>query len=380
MSAEQTPSSPEQDPQTLSDVEPELSTLVPPELLGIRTERDGAAKLCRELPQAYSPRETREDKDKRRAWELFGLYFLHRGRLHEGIDIFAALYDHLILAQDEVDEWHPKGMPLVWMSEAYLRLGMPVLAKRYLMLTIFEDALRDEGEISPETSGAYFRAVWQHGLPDGEVRRYAKEAWDLFQLDPLHARYPEWLMQEVDQQWMTAFPTTRETIIYRANLRYMQLLLTEMGDGSGRSLERLAAYVLECMPGCRPRFRMRTPSTDYDVVSALDGTYADFRSEIGRYVLCECKDWKTPADFTTMAKFCRVLESAKSSFGILFSKKGITGESRTTDAAREQFKIFHEKGIVIVALDESDLARIARGASAVTILREKYERRRFDLS
>src|SRR5262249_5624688 len=54
----------------------------------------------------------------------------------------------------------------------------------------------------------------------------------------------------------------------------------------------------------------------------------DFRSELGRVLVCECKDWSDPADFTTMAKFCRVLDSFKAKFGILFSKAGISGRDR----------------------------------------------------
>jgi hypothetical protein len=56
----------------------------------------------------------------------------------------------------------------------------------------------------------------------------------------------------------------------------------------------------------------------------MAGMDVDFRSELGRYFVCECKDWKGPADFASMAKFCRVLDSTKSRFGILFSKNGIS--------------------------------------------------------
>jgi hypothetical protein len=45
-------------------------------------------------------------------------------------------------------------------------------------------------------------------------------------------------------------------------------------------------------------------------------------------ILCECKDWTEPADFTAMAKFCRVLDGTKSRFGILFSRSGITDKGK----------------------------------------------------
>jgi hypothetical protein len=68
----------------------------------------------------------------------------------------------------------------------------------------------------------------------------------------------------------------------------------------------------------------------------------------GRYFVCECKDWDKPADFTTMAKFCRVLDSFKARFGILFSKGGYSPETAAPqDAAREQLKVFQDRGIVV---------------------------------
>ena len=105
----------------------------------------------------------------------------------------------------------------------------------------------------------------------------------------------------------------------------------------------------------------------------------DFRSDLGRYFLCECKDWDTPADFTSFSKFCRVLDSVKSRFGILFSKKGISGTGKSKHAEREQLKVFQDRGMVIVVVNEDDLQQVADGISFVKILRAKYEAVRLDL-
>lgn len=66
---------------------------------------------------------------------------------------------------------------------------------------------------------------------------------------------------------------------------------------------RLAHYVLNCIPGFRAKMRMRTHSTDYDVYCAIEGPTYDFRSELGRYFICECKDWNRPANVTAILKF-----------------------------------------------------------------------------
>ena len=45
--------------------------------------------------------------------------------------------------------------------------------------------------------------------------------------------------------------------------------------------------------------RQRSDSTDYDVIGTFEGSFMDFRSELGNYFLAECKDWKDPANFST---------------------------------------------------------------------------------
>jgi hypothetical protein len=133
------------------------------------------------------------------------------------------------------------------------------------------------------------------------------------------------------------------------------------------------------MPGCRTYHRRRSYSTDYDTVCSLDGLDLDFRSELGRYFVCECKDWNTPADFSAFAKFARVLDSTKSRFGILFSRNGITGERFTRDASREQLKLFQDRGIIIVVVTQGDIEAVIDGSNFIAILREKYEAVRLDL-
>jgi hypothetical protein len=111
----------------------------------------------------------------------------------------------------------------------------------------------------------------------------------------------------------------------------------------------------------------------------VDFLCLDFRSDLGRYFICECKDWKYPADFSTFAKFCRVLDSAKCRFGIIFSKKGITGEGKGAYAEREQLKVFQDRGMVVVVVSEADIVGVMTGGNFVTLLREKYETVRLDL-
>jgi len=111
----------------------------------------------------------------------------------------------------------------------------------------------------------------------------------------------------------------------------------------------------------------------------MEGFEVVFRSELGRYFVCECKDWSNPANFTTMAKFCRVLDSFKAKFGILFSSLGITGKDRSSDAGLEQLKVFQDRGMVVVVIDLKDLEAIASGRNLISLLRTRYEAVRLDI-
>jgi hypothetical protein len=267
---------------------------------------------------------------------------------------------------------------LVRISDCFQSIGFPVHAKRYLMLTLCEDAIQGKGTVSPQVTGVYFRLVWG-GLTDGELHRYADEFYKLAQRMPEEALFPEALLLRLDDDWITEFPSGGEASFYRTNPTYVHHLIAKLGYGTGEALEFLAQYLMSCMAGCRARRRLRSWSTDYDVVCAMEGFDLDFRSELGRHFVCECKDWKTPADFSVMAKFCRVLDSTKSRFGILFSKEGISGKDKKKDAALEQLKIFQDRGIIIVVLNLDDLMRVADGTNLIALLRSQYEEVRLDL-
>ncbi len=178
---------------------------------------------------------------------------------------------------------------------------------------------------------------------------------------------------------MIELPSPAEAFTYQANNLYLDHLIKNLGDGSGLALESIARYLLSCMPGCKALPPLSTLSSNLDVVCSMEGFEVDFRSELGRYFVCECKDWKRKADFATIAKFCRVLDSVKARFGILFSKKGISGAGKARYAEREQMKVYQDRGMIIVVIDEEDLKRVVHGDNFIGLLRSRYEKVRLDL-
>lgn len=366
------------DELNFSDLEAQL----PKDIFGLLDERD-ITKLLERLPQEYTPQEVApkvgEQKTKPlRLWELIGLKFLNSNRPYDSLAIFLRLYQHMLQAQMDSDYRTHKGMPLLWISECFRHVGFFLHAKRYLMLTLAEDALTYP-VIDPNGIGTYFRLVWQHGLSGSEFFRYADEFRKLAAQAPIESRFPEWLLQRIDQRWMTEFPNIPEYSKYFITKEYARFLINQLGEPSGKILESLATYLLSAIPGFRAMSRCRSQSTDYDVVCAVEGIGIDYRAELGRYFVCECKDIKHSIDFSIIAKFCRVLDSTKCKFGILFSPKGISGEGKGTYAEREQMKVYQDRGLVIVVLDREDLEIIANGGNLVTLLRDRYERVRLDL-
>lgn len=352
----------------------ELRTLVAPSVMEMLLKQRGAAStLLRRLPQKLSD-------PGQRAWQLTGLHLVAERRFYDAIVVFEGWYQLLLRHQAQRGAWLHKGAPLVWMRDCYVNLGHPALAKRFMMLTLIEDAVRGGGTIDTEKTGSYFRAVWYHGMADGLLRRYTKEISAFAGRYERAAWYPERVLQNLDRLWMTEIPQASEMSLYPANRRYIRELLAETGgDTSGRALEILAEYLLSVMPGCRTHRRKRSFSTDYDIVCSLDGFDLDFRSELGRYFVCECKDWKEPVNFGAFAKFARVLDSTKSRFGVLFSRSGITGTKLSRDAAREQVKLFQDRGIIVVVVRRADIEAVVRGVNFIALLKEKYEAVRLDL-
>lgn len=352
------------------------------EVLELLLKRDGAWFLESRLPTLLTPDQISKNIDKQRAWEQVGLFYLYQAKYNLALPIFNSLYQTMLKAQENLDIVIHKGMPLVWISECYFYLKYSALTKRYLMLTLCEDAVRDIprlGRINAEEGGVYFRLVWRHGMSDNELNRYAKEIHRISGKNKEYSLFPEWLLQNIDKNWMIEFPNSSEVNLFLTNQKYIKFLINELGDRTGKSLETLAEYLLSCMPGCKTKRRKRSHSTEYDIICTMEGYDLDFRSELGRYFVCECKDLKNPIDFTNVSKFCRVLDSIKSRFGIIFSTNGITGQGKNIYAERELLKVYQDRGIIIVIFDLKDLEFIADGGNFISMLREKYEKLRLDL-
>ncbi|MGV7929387.1 MAG: hypothetical protein AB2L13_10855 [Spirochaetota bacterium] len=317
-------------------------------------------------------------------WESIALFYRYnQNQYHQAIQIIQALYDQMIDYQIESGNRIHKGMPLVWLRDFHLLLEHPVLAKRYAMLTLCEDVIRDFNDkktLNKNDGGIYFRLNWYHGMSDKEIDSFSTLIYEKYKDNQELSKFPEWIIQNIDNNWLIENPSLSESMNYKPNLKYINLLLDKsLTDTTGKFFEYLSDYILSNIPGFRTNRRKLAESTDYDNLCIIEGINADFRSELGRYVICECKNWAKPADFTVISKFCSVIDSVKCKTGILFSKEGVTGEEKNKFAEREMLKIFQRNGISILIIDENDIRNVASGYNFINILRNKYEKIRFDL-
>lgn len=347
------------------------------DLAKLQIEADCLQYFISELPKRLPPEKiVKWDDEVLRLWETIAGYLMECHRFHEALALLGSLYEHLHRGQKVQQRRIHKGNALLWMTECFFGMGYLSMARRYMMLTLCEDAINFHQDhntpINPKTSGLYPRAVWIFGLSGAEVDDYAAKAVRLYESDSSMGLFPEWILQGLGNDWTTVPPSASESAYYVLNKLYVETLAGKH-DPTGKTWEMVCSYIVSCIPGCMTERRVRANAGEYDVVCSMSGPDLDFRSELGRYFVCECKDRQDPSTFTEMAKFCRILDATKSRFGILFSREGITGEQHRKEAKLEQERVYWDRGIVVVCIDGEDINDLARGGNFIRMLKRRVE-------
>jgi hypothetical protein len=202
-----------------------------------------------------------------RVWELCGIYLFQTERVHEALFLFLQLYDLKLAAQATAGRVH-KGSPLIWISHCFATLGFHVHAKRYAMLALCEDAINENGTVSPD-GGAYFQLMWKRGMREAELNEYANRVFQIKQQNPELGQYPEALLQHLGDSWMSEAPSSAESFHYVLSTHYVKFLLGKADAGNDAALEELAEYLVSCIAGCRCSKREQSQSTEYDLVCSV---------------------------------------------------------------------------------------------------------------
>lgn len=217
-----------------------LSKHIPEKLWPIIDLRDGASQLIELLKEMYPPETISAPGYEQQAWEYIGLYYRDIGLLYQAIIVINALYERMLDYQIKKGDRIHKGMPLVWLKDFHFMLDHPATAKRYAMLTLCEDAIEDKGKVNIEGGGIYFRLSFEHGMPDSNIFSYAEQMYEIYNTNPRDGIYPEWILQDLDNNWIIEYPSHREPYLYVPSRIYIRHLFAKIGESSGKIFERLA--------------------------------------------------------------------------------------------------------------------------------------------
>lgn len=352
---------------------------LPPELKELLKHPE-AARLCSNWLQnahpAFALRKTAGEAVFQ--WDMVGMFLASQQRWFEAISVHRELYGLMCEAQEGFG-WIHKGLPLVRLRDWHRRLGHPWHAERYLLLTLVEDAIADQGKIDRRRRGVYYRCRWEDGWSDEEFRRIEETCWKSFNEEPDMREFPEEIARRVDARHLRAAATPAEADLYEINIPYASRLFQRAAKEDWKALERLAAYELGCIPGFEVELQKRSLASVFDVFVRVRGSYSDFRRDFGTYMLGECKNWQKPVDTETVAYLAQNLALHECPAGILFSQSGISGSDELRYAALTVLRAYHHSGRIILVLNQTDFKMASQGESLQEILRRVYEQVRFDL-
>lgn len=160
---------------------------------------------------------------------------------------------------------------------------------------------------------------------------------------------------------------------------YNQVVEASTNKEKKESLEGTAALLfnsISCL-GVRSR-NLRTSTGEIDLL--VEYTPPDQQTifdEYGKYILVECKHWRTSVGADEIRKFCDKLRETKIRFGVLFARNGITGEDSNKNAFRRVDDAFQQDGIIILVITQRDLEVIKEHADFYEMLEMKLFNRRF---
>jgi Restriction endonuclease len=315
-------------------------------------------------------------------WDSAGSFYFYTDRTLDAAVVFRRLYERLCICQRERKTWVAKGLPLERIAECHERLGHHALSARYLLLTAVSDAIRDGGRL--ERSSAVFLKGLQRGWDAGTLSTFCADCNASYDPNDPLSGFPEHLLSRVNVPFSISSFAPSELDIYEINTVYasaiMEAMNSKSGDKTGKALERLATYVLGSIPGFDMVHGVISRDSQYDGIIRNVGPKYDFRSDLGFYLLVECKDWDKPIGVPQVSHFINKLVLQQCRGGILFSSQGITGGGSMRDAELQLLKAHYGAGKVILVLGEQDFNQIANGANLITMLRDKYEQVRFDIS
>ncbi|MFA5014971.1 MAG: hypothetical protein WC549_05465 [Actinomycetota bacterium] len=359
------------------------------DLLGEKIEKRDCIASVIDFLKSEIPRNAYiNDKDAQyqKLWEKIGKWFEKRGRIHEAKIIFESLYNELTISQIENNNYIHKGMPLVWLCDySYYHFKQPWLAQIYILLTIIEDSIATAGNINPNSTGSYYRAVWIYNIKDEYFKMLEKKAFEIYNSNNELGIFPEWILNNFENIIPVKFPSKNEIDICVLNTQFSKYWLKKIkliprdDKNKGKIFEDFCSYLLSCIPGFEIEKRFETKDYHFDLLIRNKSNANDFRDNFGNYLIAECKNWSDPIGTQEIAYFVSKLIFHDIKAGFIFSKEGITGKNKNTNATLILIKSFYKIGRFIMLITEKDIKNIISGKNFISVLQAKYEESRFTI-
>jgi hypothetical protein len=147
----------------------------------------------------------------------------------------------------------------------------------------------------------------------------------------------------------------------------------------GRLLEDLVGYLFWTSGEYSVRGSTRGLDAETDLRVRATAPANPPHSDLGTYLLIECKNTLTVTSAPVVKKFATDVRLAGCRCGVLVTLKGVSGSRRNRDARYTIRKLYHADGIVIIVIDDGLLTEIVEQQfSLVDALRSGYEAVRFD--
>jgi len=313
-------------------------------------------------------------------WEHYAKYFESKNRFIESKIILENLYNELTISQIKNKKYVHKGMPLVWLRDICARHQQPWSAQRYMLLTIIEDSIATSGDINPNKTGSYFRAVWYHGIKDDYFWKFSDKANQIYLKSKKKYMFPERILLELNSWFSIEYPNISEIdsfLINKVFMKYWYNSFDSNKKGFSKEFEDFCAYLLYCIPGFEVLERYKTGDYHYDALVRIKCNPKDFRNDFGNYIISESKYWSSPITTQEIAYFASKMVFSDIKAGIIFSKNGITGKKKNRYAALTLIKSYYKNGRIIMVIDENDIKEIFNAGNLLKILQKKYETARF---
>lgn len=131
-------------------------------------------------------------------------------------------------------------------------------------------------------------------------------------------------------------------------------------DEKKKTLEDFARFLLTSSKVLTPKYgNVRTKSSEIDLIcECVEGSWV--REIYGRFALVECKNWAKPVGADSVRDFSSKLRDAEVRLGLLFSRKGITGEHKGTDARYEIQTLRSKSQVHVLVVSEEDWRELER--------------------